>query len=155
MALSRSQPADSKRRIHNQHLLPDVPVVRFFDRANEFRICIEGRFAADCVGDTLAAWTAALRAALPRKTVVDISHMTGYDTAGRKALREMHLHGTEFAASTVESLAFLAEITAPRRRHVTVIPEPASEPQPPSRETNRQPAKPLRAVAGRGKNQLG
>lgn len=128
-----------------------MSVVNIFDRANEFRICIKGRFATDCVADTQAAWTAALETALPRKTVVDISHMSGYDSSGRKVLREMYLHGTEFAASTVESLAFLAEITAPRRRHVTVIPEAGSAPQPRSRETNRQSAKPLRAVAGRGK----
>lgn len=127
-----------------------MAVVQTFDRAHEVRFVIEGRFAGDCVRDTCTAWTSALQNANGRKIVVDISHMNGYDSAGRKSLRDMHLHGTEFAASTVNSLAFLAEITAPRRRQVTVIPEQVAEPLPPTREPNRKPT-PFRAVARSGK----
>lgn len=115
------------------------------DRVYEFRITIDGRLSDDAVLQVADLWAAALSEALPRRIMVDISKLAGYDGAGRKLFRDMHLHGTEFAASTPQSLIFLAEITSPRRRGVTIIPQSVAEPMQPSRE-ERQPLI-VRAVA--------
>ena len=70
------------------------------DRADEFRVAIAGKFAADCVREVEAKWRSVLSEAHSRRFTVDISRITGFDVAGRKLLRDMYQHGAVFAAST-------------------------------------------------------
>lgn len=125
-----------------------MPVIKTQDWAHDFRIVIEGRLAGESVAQVSALWSNALSQALLRTITVDISLLTGYDNAGRKLLRDMHLHGTDFAARTPGSLVFLAEVTAPRRRSVAVIPEPVLERARPVSETKSHQPLHFRAAAG-------
>ncbi len=113
--------------------------------ADEFRIEITGKFTGHDVKDIETAWKNALHVTAPLRYTVDISRMSGYDTAARELLCEMYRHGTQFAAGTPSSLDFLAEISKPLRRA-------------PVMETTRNPVRitpekqitsfpPLRAVA--------
>ncbi|HEX4772693.1 MAG TPA: hypothetical protein VH351_17805 [Bryobacteraceae bacterium] len=113
-------------------------IMRVHDRAHEFRIVVQGNLAGDSVRKVADTWASALSEALPRRIVVDISHVTECDAEGRKLLRDMHKHGTDLAAKTTASLAFLADATAPRRPNVSVLP---------ARGPARAAA--LKAVAGR------
>ncbi len=92
-----------------------MPTIKIFDRADEFRIQIVGRLEGQSVANASQAWCAEMEAPAPRKCIVDISRLSGYDAAGLKLLRKMHLHGTQIAAATPLSLVFLNEISAPRR----------------------------------------
>lgn len=98
-----------------------VATVKVYDRADEFRIEIAGRFAGDRVGDIAQTWKNALLETGPRRFIVDISRLTAYDAAGRQLLEEMYRHGTQIAAGTPLSLVFLSEISAPPRRGPTPI----------------------------------
>jgi len=120
-----------------------LPTVKVYDRADEFRIEIAGRFAGDCVRDIAATWQNALREAGPRRFIVDISRLGSYDAAGRKLLRDMHQHGTQIAAGTPLSLVFLNEISAPARRG----PAQVQETPPTRRENEPGTALPARARA--------
>jgi hypothetical protein len=124
-----------------------LPVIKTQDRAHEFRISIQGRLAGECVQEVASVWAAALAECLPRQIVVDISLLTGYDASGRKLLREMNYYGTVFSASSSASLVFLAEITAPRRRGVTVIPESVPQPMGSARDATVQPLR-MRVAGG-------
>jgi hypothetical protein len=93
-----------------------VATIKVYDRADEFRIEILGKFAGSCVNDVAVEWTAEVPESFHRKFTVDISGMTGYDYAGKKLLREMHYHGTQFACGTPQSLTFLSEISAPLKQ---------------------------------------
>ncbi len=124
--------------------------VKIYDRANEFRIEIAGRFLGDSVADVSMAWQTALLEAHPRSFTVDISRLSGYDTAGRKLLHEMYNRGTQFAAGTPQSLVFLNEISLPPRRGPTLVPEAAATTEtPPSRnrENKLKPFTGIRAAA--------
>lgn len=126
-----------------------MPVIRTQDRAQEFRITIEGRLAGESVANVAAIWSNALSQSLFRGITVDISLLTGYDNSGRKLLRDMHLHGTRFAAGTPQSLVYLGEITAPRHRGFAVIPEPVVERPRPGQETKTNKPLQFRAAAGK------
>ncbi len=89
--------------------------LRIFDRAEEFRIEISGRFSGDAVVDAATAWKQALSVNNPRRISVDITELTGYDPAGCALLREMQIHGTHMVAATPRSLVFLDQISAPPR----------------------------------------
>lgn len=89
-----------------------MATIKLYDRADEFRFEILGKFAGDCVNDVAVRWTAEVPESFHRKFTVDISGMTGYDHDGRRLLREMHRHGTQFACGTPESLTFFREISA-------------------------------------------
>jgi hypothetical protein len=107
-----------------------VGTLKVYDRADEFRFEILGKFAGSCVDDVAAQWTAKAPESFHRKFTVDISAMTGYDYAGKKLLREMLRHGTQFACSTPLSLTFLSEISAPLKHSgVTLIRDPAETPR--------------------------
>jgi hypothetical protein len=101
-----------------------VATFKIFDRADEFRIEIIGRFAGEAVSEIRNSWERALCDTAPRRLSVDISRLSGYDAAGRKLLSEMNRHGTEFAARTPSSLVFLDEISSLLRNPPTVIPRP-------------------------------
>ena len=104
-------------RSSSMHVSGDaVATIKVLDGADEFRIEIEGQFAGDCVKDVQAKWSNALLETAPRRFMVDISHLTGWDGAGQKALSKMYRHGTQFAAGTPSSLVFLGEIAASPRR---------------------------------------
>jgi ABC-type transporter Mla MlaB component len=105
-----------------------MPIVKLHDRADEFRIEIAGRLQAEAVEHVGQAWRRALQETPPRRCIVDISRLSGFDAAGLKLLRDMYQHGTQIAASTPESLVLLSEIAAPRRRGPALIRE-----KPPSR----------------------
>lgn len=91
-----------------------MATVKVYDRADEFRIEIAGRFAGECVSDIARTWQNALLEAGPRRFIIDISRLTSYDVSGRKLLSDMYRHGMQMAAGTPLSLVFLNEISAPR-----------------------------------------
>jgi hypothetical protein len=104
-----------------------VATIRFFDRADEFRIELTGRFSGDAVDDVRKAWQEALRETSPRRFSVDISAMAGYDLRGRKLLAEMYRHGMNFAARTPASLVFLDEIANTPRATPRIVEAPVSK----------------------------
>ena len=99
-----------------------MATLKIFDEADQFRIEIAGQFSGSCVNEVQTHWQSALAKASPRRVTVDISRLAGYESSGRKLLRNMHHHGAIIAAATPRSLIFLAEITAPVRRGP--LPEP-------------------------------
>ncbi len=101
---------------------------KVLDGADEYRIEIVGRFAGQCVRDVSGCWHEALGKNIQRQVTVDISRMGGYDTRGKALLCEMHKHGTVIAASTPNSLIYLAEITSVRRTPATLHEAPKAEP---------------------------
>jgi hypothetical protein len=114
--------------------------IRVYDRADEFRFEILGKFAGGCVDDVAAEWTAALPESFHRKFTVDISGMTGYDAAGRKLLRTMHQHGTQFACATPLSLTFFSEISAPfKNGQITMIRDGGVAPSKPAEAKQSTP----------------
>lgn len=122
-----------------------MAVITIYDRASEYRIEITGKFAGDCVKEVASAWRRALQDTATRNHTVDITGLTGFDQPGRKVLREMYLHGTNFAAGTPASLVFLSEISGPARRG------PASEVTP-IRESGKAPeGSPLQAFRAAAK----
>ena len=112
-----------------------MATVKILDRANELRFEILGKFAGDCVKDVAEQWTSCLPESYHRKLTVDISGLTGYDMDGRKVLRDMYLHGTDFACTTAQSLVFLNDISKPvRPTGVTMLRDASKETKPPSSE---------------------
>lgn len=93
-----------------------MATLKIHDGADEFRIEIAGRLAGESVEEIQVSWQNALAVPALRRFTVDISRLSGYDAAGRRLLREMHRHGTQFAAATPLSLVFLGEISTPLRR---------------------------------------
>lgn len=100
-------------------------LMRVQDRAHEFRIVLVGELAGEAVRKLTDIWAAALGESVQRRMVVDITEVTGWDSEGRKLLRDMHAHGTDLAAKTPGSLALLAEATSERRPIVSVLPAPS------------------------------
>ena len=96
------------------------------DRAGEFRVDIAGRFAGGCVHEVRTAWQDALKKTLSRQFTVDLTRVSGYDSDGRKLLRDMHQHGTQFAAGTPEALVLLQEISTPVRRGPVLVQDVSS-----------------------------
>jgi hypothetical protein len=88
-----------------------MATLKIRDWADEFRIEIIGRFAGSCTTEAANEWQSVLSVVSLRRVVVDITRMSGYDTAGRQLLAHMHNHGTTIAAGTPLSLVFLHEIT--------------------------------------------
>jgi len=88
-----------------------MATLKIRDLADEFRIEIIGRFAGTSVTEAANEWQRALSVVSLRRVVVDITRLSGYDTAGRQLLGHMHNHGTTIAAGTPLSLVFLHEIT--------------------------------------------
>lgn len=115
---------------------------KFFDRADEFRIEIIGRFAGDGVQEVRQVWEEALRETIPRRFCIDISRLSGYDAKGRKLLAEMYGHGTEIAARNPSSLVFLDEIANTPRRpaEIVIAPVPKSEKKAPGQTTRAMAA---------------
>ena len=98
-----------------------VATIKIYDKADEFRIEIAGRFAGDVIDEVAAYWRTVLQAASPRRFTVDISRMSGYDTPGCRQLAKMYRHGAQIAAATPLSLVFLNEISTPTRRHPALV----------------------------------
>ncbi len=120
-----------------------MATVEIYDRADEFRIDIAGRFAGKCVDDIGTTWKNGLLEAGPRRFTIDISRLTGYDLAGRKLLQEMYHHGMQFAAGTPLSLVFLNEISAPLRRGPAITHE--GRPSPAQTEDSTLPRRAIAA----------
>ncbi len=93
-----------------------VPTVKVYDRAEEFRIEIIGRFSGECVAEIAETWEKALGETGSRRFTIDISRLSSFDSAGRKLLYDMYRHGMQFAAGTPLSLVLLNEISAPPAR---------------------------------------
>lgn len=119
---------------------PPMSTIRFYEGADEFRIEIVGRFQAESVSEVSRMWRSALRETKPRKCIVDISRISGYDTAGCRLLREMYHHGTQIAAGTPMSLVFLSEISTPQRRGPALVRERPAPQQPSSKLQRIRPA---------------
>jgi ABC-type transporter Mla MlaB component len=99
-----------------------VAIVKVFDRADEVRVEIAGRFANSTVEEVASTWHATLSERAPRRFTVDISRLSGYDSAGRNLLSSMYHHGVRIAASTPLSLVFLNEVSSiPRQPHPAVV----------------------------------
>jgi ABC-type transporter Mla MlaB component len=95
--------------------------VKIHDRADEFRIELIGKFSGDVVEEVASSWKGALADTFPRKCTVDISRLSGYDATGRKLLRDMYQHGTQFAAGNPVALAFLNEISTNERKRPALV----------------------------------
>jgi hypothetical protein len=120
-----------------------VATIKIYDRANEFRIEIVGRFAKEGVAEVSDAWKAAQLGTVTRKFTVDITRLTSYDSAGCTLLRQMYRHGTQFAAGTPLSLVFLNELSAPLRHGPALVQEAPSK-----RSTDKAETRPhVRAIA--------
>lgn len=108
-----------------------MAIITTYDQPYEYRIEINGKFSGDCVLEVSKAWRKALQGTATRRYTIDISGLTGFDQQGRKVLREMYRHGTQFAAGTPSSLVFLNEIaTRPNRAggaEITLIRETGNE----------------------------
>jgi ABC-type transporter Mla MlaB component len=100
-----------------------MATIKIYDGASEFRIEIAGRFQAESVNEVGQMWRRAMAEARPRKCIIDISRISGYDSAGCKLLRDMYHHGTQISAGTPLSLVFFNEISAPRRRGPALVRE--------------------------------
>jgi hypothetical protein len=90
--------------------------IKFRDTANEFRATISGKFAGELVSELERAFRRVRQEQGGRRMTVDITHINGYDLAGRKLLQELHHHGVRLAAGTPLSLVFLQEISIPMPR---------------------------------------
>jgi hypothetical protein len=91
------------------------------DNGGEFRIEIAGNLAGSVVEDVLFAWSEAVRENASRRIVVDITHLLDYDFEGRSLLQDMHRHGTQIAAASTQSLAFLNEISGPAKLGLALV----------------------------------
>lgn len=100
-----------------------VSTIKTYDGADEFRIEIMGRFQGQSVNEVARMWRTALGETRPRKCIIDISRISGYDTAGCTLLRDIYHHGTQIAAGTPQSLVYLSEISIPRRRGPALVRE--------------------------------
>ena len=100
-----------------------MAVINITDQAHQYRIGIAGRLCGEDVSYVRACWLWALEAVSWRKCTVDISDLTGYDTAGSTLLREMLAHGVYLAARTSLGLVFLQEISRPAVSGPTLVPQ--------------------------------
>jgi hypothetical protein len=126
--------------------LPGImATIKIYDRADQFRVEIVGRFAGEPVREVFTTWANALRETAPRRFAVDITRLTSYDHSGCKLLRDMYRHGVQFAAGTPLSLVFLGEISSAPRQGPALVREKPSER--PAEEPKSTPA--ARATAGR------
>ena len=117
-----------------------MATIKTYDRADEFRFEILGKFAGSCVHEVAVEWTSQAPESFHRKFTVDISGMTGYDNAGKKLLREMHRHGAQFACATPQSLIFFSEISARvKASGLSVIREEPETPRKPSDTEKNMP----------------
>lgn len=123
-----------------------MSTIQTYDGADEFRIEIVGRFQGPSVDEVARMWRTALREARPRNCIVDITRISGYDTAGCRLLRDMYYHGTQIAAGTPESLVYLSEISTPRRRGPALVRERPAPPRERTDEAARTAA--LRPASG-------
>lgn len=101
-----------------------MATLKIRDWADEFRIEIIGRFAGSSTTEAANEWQRVLSEASPRRIVVDITRLSGYDAAGRQLLAHMHNHGTTIAAGTPLSLVFLHEITHTPKLDPGLVVEP-------------------------------
>ena len=119
-----------------------MATLKIRDWADELRIEIIGRFTGSCITEAANEWQRALSEASLRRIVVDITRLSGYDTAGRQLLAHMHKHGTTIAAGTPLSLVFLHEITHTPKLDPGLVLEPAK-----GKKANDSASLPLRAQA--------
>jgi hypothetical protein len=103
--------------------LHPMSTIKTYDGAHELRIEIVGRFQAESVQEVAQLWRGALGENPPRRCIVDISRISGYDPPGQRLLRDMYHHGTRIAAGTPQSLVFLSEISTPLRRGPALVRE--------------------------------
>ncbi len=124
--------------------------IRILDEAGQFRIEIEGRFAGDSVIETERCWRSVLRESSSRSFVVDISQLSGYDSAGLVLLREMQRHGTLIAARNARALAFLSEISTAEEAKPTLVYTTSTEPAKEARRKRTATVVPLQRPAAAG-----
>jgi hypothetical protein len=117
-----------------------MSTIKTHDRADELRIEIIGRFQAESVQEVGQLWRGALGENPPRRCIVDISRISGYDPAGSRLLRDMYHHGTRIAAGTPQSLVFLSEISTPLRRGPALVRERPAPKQPAAQASRLRPA---------------
>ena len=124
---------------------------RIFDKADEFRIELVGRFGGACVHELRTAWQEGLRKTRSQRFTVDLARMSGWDAEGRKLLRDMYQHGSQFAAGNAEALVFLREISTPVRRGTHLVQPMLVQDGNSVRREHATPAtpKPLPKAAGR------
>lgn len=117
-----------------------MPTIKTHDGADELRIQIVGRFQAEAVNEVARLWRNVLSERPPRRCIVDISRISGYDPAGCRLLRDMYHHGTRIAAGTPQSLVFLSEISTPLRRGPALVRERPAPRRSAAQATDFRPA---------------
>ena len=108
------------------------------DEANLFRVEVEGRFSGEIVDRVGKYWHGVMGEGCLRRFTIDISQLTGYDSAGWGLLRDMYKHGVYVSARTPRSLVFLDEIAAPAIAGPTLVykaPQPEAENAPAAKPT--------------------
>jgi hypothetical protein len=123
--------------------------IKIFDLAEQFRIEIEGRFSGEIVPKVAECWHKALSELNPRRVIIDISQLSGYDPEGSRLLRQMYRHGTHLSARNARALAFLDEISTYKLPGPTLVYK--SEHEPKRKSDAKTAAKPLVWAAGAGK----
>jgi len=128
-----------------------VAKIHVTDEANLFRVEIEGRFAGEIVDRVRSYWKAVLDEGCVRRFTIDISQLTGYDSAGSRLLRDMYKHGVYLSGRTPRSLVFLNELAAPAASGPALVykaPQVETEGPAASKPTARAP---LTRMAASGK----
>ncbi len=123
--------------------------IKIIDLAEQFRIEIEGRFSGDAVSEAARHWERALSQLNPRRVIIDISQLSGYDLEGSRLLRQMYRHGTHLSARNARALAFLDEISSPKLPGPTLVYKTEDETR--RKGDSKAAAKPLGRAAGAGK----
>jgi ABC-type transporter Mla MlaB component len=95
--------------------------IRTYDGADQVRVEVIGRFAGDIVPEVENCWKEVMAKSVARTFTIDISRLTGYDSAGRALLTEMNRRGVNIAAKTPSSLGFLQEISIQPRRAPALV----------------------------------
>lgn len=119
---------------------------KIHDRAGEFRVELAGRFAGPCVHELRTAWQEALREAVGQRFTIDLARVSGWDAEGRKLLKEMYQHGTDFAAGTAHALELLREISTRTLRGPLPLLQEIKSPR--RRNTSMEGNKTLSKAAG-------
>jgi anti-anti-sigma regulatory factor len=73
--------------------------ITVYDAADQLRVALEGRLAGAWVCELEHCWHTARASSPHRKLLVDLTHVTFVDQAGRYLLQLMHHNGVHFVAS--------------------------------------------------------
>ena len=81
------------------------------DSATAFSFELAGRLSDDGARELEQTWRTAFSVIGGRSLIVDLSYVTGIDTAGQKLLRGWHDRGAQLVAKSPEARALVQSIT--------------------------------------------